>query len=219
MKPQIGLFGGSFNPIHNGHLHLVRSVKKALKLDRVILMPAGEAPHKSTAEYAPAADRLEMCRLAAKKYRWLTVSDYETRKSGKSYTVETLSALRAEYPEAEWTLMIGSDMLLSFETWKEWQEILRIARLCAVSRETGDLPALNEKADALKAECPHAEIVVLSVQAVPVSSTEIRQNLQKNADCSCLLPENVVQYIGNRHLYGKEPDQTWGERIEQGKSE
>jgi nicotinate-nucleotide adenylyltransferase len=115
--------------------------------------------------------------------------------------------------------MIGSDMLLSFETWKEWEEILRIARLCAVSRETGDLPELYEKAEMLKAECPGAETIVLSVQAVPVSSTEIRQNLQKNADCSCLLPENVVQYIGNRHLYGKEPDQTWGERIEQGKSE
>ena len=208
MKRQLGLFGGSFNPIHNGHLHLVKSVKRALKLDGVILMPAGEAPHKSTAEYAPAADRLEMCRLAAKKYRWLTVSDYETSKSGKSYTVETLRALKTEYPDAEWTLMIGSDMLLSFETWREWQEILRIARLCAVSREPGDLPALNEKAALLKAECPGAEIIVLTVQAVPVSSTEIRQNLQKNADCSCLLPENVVQYIGKKHLYGKEPDQT-----------
>ena len=219
MKQQIGLFGGSFNPIHNGHLHLVRSVKKALKLDRVILMPAGEAPHKSTAEYAPAADRLEMCRLAAKKYRWLTVSDYETSKSGKSYTVETLRALRAEYPDAEWTLMIGSDMLLFFETWREWQEILRLARLCAVSREEGDLPALNEKADALKAECPGAEIIVLSVQAFPVSSTEIRQNLKKNADCSCLLPENVVQYIGNRHLYGTDPEPAGGESIEQGYAE
>ena len=219
MKRQVGLFGGSFNPIHNGHLHLVRAVKQALKLDSVILMPAGEAPHKSSAEYAPAADRLEMCRLAVKKYRWLTVSDYETGKIGKSYTVDTLRALRAAYPDAAWTLMIGSDMLLSFETWREWQEILRLARLCAVSREPGDLPALNEKADALRALCSHAEIVVLSVQAVPVSSTEIRQKLQKNADCSCLLPENVVQYIGKRHLYEKEPDQTWGENIEQGKSE
>ena len=93
---QLGLFGGSFNPIHNGHLHLVRAVKRAMQLDGVVLMPTGEAPHKSSAEYAPAADRLEMCRLAAEKYRWLQISDYEIRKNGKSYTVETLRALCSE---------------------------------------------------------------------------------------------------------------------------
>lgn len=219
MKRRMGLFGGSFNPIHNGHLHLVKAVKKALKLDGVLLMPAGEAPHKSTAEYAPAADRLEMCRLAAKKYPWLQVSDYETSKTGKSYTVETLRALSAEMPGTEWTLMIGSDMLLSFDTWYCWQEILQLAGLCVVSRQPGDLPDLNRKAEWLKQECPDAEILVLSVQAVPLSSTEIRLNLQKNADCSCLLPENVVQYIGKKHLYGNCGNQTWGEGVEQGNAE
>ena len=85
-----------------------------------------------------------------------------------------------------------------------------MVRLCAVSRETGDLPQLHEKAEALTAQCPGAQIIVLSVQAVPVSSTEIRQNLKKNADCSCLLPENVVQYIRKKHLYGNDPEQTMG---------
>ncbi|MBQ5339104.1 MAG: nicotinate-nucleotide adenylyltransferase [Oscillospiraceae bacterium] len=201
MSRQMGLFGGSFNPIHNGHLHLARAVKRALRLDGVVLMPAGEAPHKSSAAYAPAADRLEMCRIAAKPYRWMKVSDYETRKSGKSYTVDTLRALTAQHPDTEWTLMIGSDMLLSFRTWREWQEILRLASLCAVSREQGDLPGLQACADSMKAECPDAEIRVLTVDAVEVSSTEIRQNLQNHADCSCLLPENVVQYIQEKHLY------------------
>ena len=201
MSRRMGLFGGSFNPIHNGHLHLARAVKRALKLDGVVIMPTGEAPHKSSAEYAPAADRLEMCRLAAAPYRWMRISDYETTKSGKSYTVDTLRALHEMHPDTEWTLMIGSDMLLSFRTWREWQEILRLAALCAVSRETGDLPALEAAAESMKAECPYADIRVLTVRAVEVSSTEIRQNLQKNADCSCLLPENVVQYIQEKHLY------------------
>ena len=137
MKRRIGLFGGSFNPIHNGHLHLACAVKKALKLEGVVLMPTGEAPHKSSAEYAPAADRLEMCRLAAAPYRWMRISDYETKHSGKSYTVETLHALSVMYPDIDWTLMIGSDMLLSFRTWRAWQEILRLADICAVSRERG----------------------------------------------------------------------------------
>ena len=198
---QLGLFGGSFNPIHNGHLHLVRAVKRAMQLDGVVLMPTGEAPHKSSAEYAPAADRLEMCRLAAEKYRWLQISDYEIRKNGKSYTVETLRALTAQQPDAAWTLMIGSDMLLTFSQWRAWQEILQMARLCAVSREKGDLPALNAAAETLRQQATHADITVLSVRAVPVSSTQIRKNLQIGADCSCLLPENVVKYIEDHRIY------------------
>ena len=102
MNRQVGLFGGSFNPIHNGHLHLAKSVRKALALDEVLLMPAGEAPHKSTAAYAPARHRLEMCRIAAKKFSWMRVSDYEISKNGKSYTVETLRALRETAPGTDW---------------------------------------------------------------------------------------------------------------------
>lgn len=198
---QYGLFGGSFNPIHYGHLHLAAAVHDALALDRVVLMPTGEAPHKSSAAYASATDRLAMCRLAAEKFPWLTVSAYETGRVGKSYTVETLRYLTAQYADAQWTLMIGSDMLLSFDTWRAWQEIAGMARICAVSRETGDLPLLHEKAAALRAACPHAEICVLSVDAVEVSSTEIREKLQRDADTSCLLPENVVQYIKTHGLY------------------
>ena len=201
MSRRIGLFGGSFNPIHNGHLHLACSVKRSLKLEGVVIMPTGEAPHKSSAEYAPAADRLAMCRLAAQPYPWMRISDYETQKSGKSYTVDTLRALHEMHPDTAWTLMIGSDMLLSFRTWREWQEIMRLSDICAVSRARGDLPVLKSFAEELKAECPAAEIRVLSVKAFPVSSTEIRQNLQNNADCSCLLPENVVQYIREKKLY------------------
>ena len=200
---QMGLFGGSFNPIHEGHLYLARSVRRCMRLDGVLLMPTGEAPHKSSAEYASAADRLAMCRIAAKRRPWMTVSDYEIAKGGKSYTVETLRHLRQTVPDTRWTLMIGSDMLLSFDRWHCWQEILSLAALCAVSRETGDLPALAECAEGLRAECPDAEITVLNLPAHPVSSTQIRSNLQNNADCSCLLPQNVVQYIRKHGLYLK----------------
>ena len=201
MSRQIGLFGGSFNPIHNGHLHLVRAVKRALKLDGVVLMPAGEAPHKSTAEYAPAEHRLEICRLAAENYPWMTVSDYEIRKNGKSYTVETLRALHAQHPDIHWTLMIGSDMLLTFDKWYCWQEILSLADVCAVSREKGDLPELTDKAKQLRAAAPGANITVLRTAAFPASSTEIREKLRRGADCAGLLPENALDYIAEKHLY------------------
>lgn len=197
----VGLFGGSFNPIHNGHLHLAESVYQALALDSVVLMPTGEAPHKDCSAYAPAIERFAMCKLAAEKYPWMQVSDKEIRKEGKSYTVETLLELRQEQPDVQWTLMIGSDMLLSFDQWRQWQDILQNARVCAVSREEGDLPVLQQKADALRAVVSTADIIVLSVRALPVSSTQIRENLQKNAFSSCLLPENVVQYIRVNGLY------------------
>lgn len=200
---QMGLFGGSFNPIHNGHLHLVCAVQDALKLDGVLLMPTGEAPHKSSALYASAEDRLAMCRLAAEPYPWLAVSAYETRRAGKSYTVETLRYLTAQYPEAEWTLMIGSDMLLSFDTWRCWQEIAQMARICAVSRHDGDNAALQAYAETLMQQAEHAEITVLPVGALELSSTEIREKLQNREDTSCLLPENVVQYICANGLYRK----------------
>lgn len=203
---QLGLFGGSFNPIHSGHLHLAEAVKQALALDGVVLMPTGEAPHKSSAEYVSAAHRLEMCRLAAEHFSWMRVSDYEIRKYGKSYTVDTLRALTQMHPEIYWTLMIGSDMLLTFSQWRAWQEILQMARLCAVSRAHGDLPELYAAAETLRRTVPEAEITVLPAAAFPASSTEIRQNLQNNADCSCLLPENVVQYIRKHKLYLHDAD-------------
>ena len=198
---RIGLFGGSFNPIHNGHLHLAESVYQALQLDSVMLMPAGEAPHKSSAAYASGAHRFAMCRLATKSRPWLTVSDLEIKKPGRSYTVETLRILRERHPDTAWTLLLGSDMLLTFDKWYCWQEILAYAAVCAVSREENDLPALQDAADRLKEQVPGAEVTVLRVPAFPVSSTQIRENLKNHADCSCLLPENVVPYIMKNGLY------------------
>lgn len=198
---RMGLFGGSFNPIHNGHLHLVQSVQQALSLEGVLLMPTGEAPHKSSAAYASAEDRLAMCRLAAEPFPWLSVSAYETRRIGKSYTVETLRYLTAQYPDAEWTLMIGSDMLLTLDKWREWKEITKMANICAVSRNTGDNAELQAYAETLMQQAEGAEITVLPVEALELSSTEIREKLQNREDTSCLLPENVVQYIEMHRLY------------------
>ncbi|MDD5947442.1 MAG: nicotinate (nicotinamide) nucleotide adenylyltransferase [Oscillospiraceae bacterium] len=202
---RVGLFGGSFNPIHNGHLHLAESVKTACGLDYVLLMPTGTAPHKSSAAYVDADHRYAMCQLAARAYDWLAVSDYEIRKDGKSYTVETLAHLKTQYPHVAWTLMIGSDMLLTFDRWYRWMDILEMAAVCVVSRQPGDEALLRQKAEALQQQMQQcgksADILVLSVAALPVSSTQIREKMQKNENCSCLLPENVVQYMNVYGLY------------------
>lgn len=196
---RIALFGGSFNPIHNGHLHLALTVHQQCGLDRMLLMPSGTAPHKSSDAYAPAADRLAMCRLAAEPYPWLEVSDYELTKPGKSYTVETLRYLHSRFPEDALFLLTGSDMLLSFDSWYCWQEILTLAGLLCVSRGTEPEDVLRQKAAELS---PYGQVTVVHAQPLPMSSSQIRHKIELCRKFSCYLPENVVQYIMLHGLYG-----------------
>lgn len=196
---RIALFGGSFNPIHNGHLHLAQTVHQQCGLDRMLLMPSGTAPHKSSDAYAPAADRLAMCRLAAEPYPWLEVSDYELTKPGKSYTVETLRYLHSRFPEDALFLLTGSDMLLSFDSWYRWQEILTLAGLLCVSRGTEPEDVLRQKAAELS---PYGQVTVVHTKPLPMSSSQIRHKIELCRKFSCYLPENVVQYIMLHGLYG-----------------
>ena len=196
---RIALFGGSFNPIHNGHLHLAQTVHQQCGLDRMLLMPSGTAPHKSSDAYAPAADRLAMCRLAAEPYPWLEVSDYELTKPGKSYTVETLRYLHSRFPEDALFLLTGSDMLLSFDSWYCWQEILTLAGLLCVSRGTEPEDALRQKAAELSS---YGQVTVVHAKPLPMSSSQIRHKIELCRKFSCYLPENVVQYIMLHRLYG-----------------
>ncbi|MED9892325.1 nicotinate (nicotinamide) nucleotide adenylyltransferase [Ruminococcus champanellensis] len=196
---RIALFGGSFNPIHNGHLHLAQTVHQQCGLDRMLLMPSGTAPHKSSDAYAPAADRLAMCRLAAEPYPWLEVSDYELTKPGKSYTVETLRYLHSCFPEDALFLLTGSDMLLSFDSWYCWQEILTLAGLLCVSRGTEPEDVLRQKAAELSS---YGQVTVVHAKPLPMSSSQIRHKIELCRKFSCYLPENVVQYIMLHRLYG-----------------
>ncbi|WP_281527385.1 nicotinate (nicotinamide) nucleotide adenylyltransferase [Ruminococcus champanellensis] len=196
---RIALFGGSFNPIHNGHLHLAQTVHQQCGLDRMLLMPSGTAPHKSSDAYAPAADRLAMCRLAAEPYPWLEVSDYELTKPGKSYTVETLRYLHSCFPEDALFLLTGSDMLLSFDSWYCWQEILTLAGLLCVSRGTEPEDVLRQKAAELSS---YGQVTVVHAKPLPMSSSQIRHKIELCRKFSCYLPENVVQYIMLHGLYG-----------------
>ena len=196
---RIALFGGSFNPIHNGHLHLAQTVHQQCGLDRMLLMPSGTAPHKSSDAYAPAADRLAMCRLAAEPYHCLEVSDYEMTKPGKSYTVETLRYLHSCFPEDALFLLTGSDMLLSFDSWYCWQEILSLAGLLCVSRGTEPEDVLRQKAAELSS---YGQVTVVHAKPLPMSSSQIRHKIELCRKFSCYLPENVVQYIMLHRLYG-----------------
>ena len=127
---RIGIYGGTFNPIHAAHVHLVREFIKRLSLDRVILIPTGTPPHKATHQLASGADRIEMCRLAAADIAEcpVTVSDIEVLRTGKSYTADTMTELKAQYPDDELFLLMGEDMFCTVEKWYHPERIFRRSR-------------------------------------------------------------------------------------------
>lgn len=193
-----GIFGGSFNPVHKGHIHLAENIKNELELDRIILVPSGNSPHRSMAEYADGKDRLEMLKLAAQGKEWLEVSDYELNADRISYSIYTVEHFRRKFPEDRLFLLLGSDMLLSFDKWYKFQEILKKATLAVVSRSGGDMAKLKEKAEKLS---QYGEILISEAEPFIASSTEIREKIKKNSDLTCYLEKNVVQYIKLKGLY------------------
>ncbi len=206
---RIGLFGGSFNPPHLGHMHLAESVHDALSLDEVWLIPSKISPHRSMAAYAPEEDRLAMCRLAASDYLWMRAEDYELRQERVSYTCYTVEHFAQQRPDDSFWLLMGSDMLMSFTTWHNWQEIMRHVRLAGIAREPGEYEKLLAQAEYLR---QYGETDIVNVDSFTVSSTKIREMIRKRQNYPCYLPEKIVQYIMKKNLYaGSENHEVSGE--------
>lgn len=196
------VFGGSFDPVHNGHVNLVKQIYGKVNLDEIIIMPTAISPFKQNMGRKPAsgADRLEMCRLAFADMDCITVSDYEISLSTVSYTVSTMRHLREIYPEDELFFILGSDMLFSFDKWYNYEEILSMCTLIAASREDGESDMSELEAQSKKLQ-KIGRVLLVSTDAYEMSSTEIREKIKKNSDISCYVPENVVKYILEHGLY------------------
>ena len=197
---RIGIFGGSFNPPHAGHVQLVRSAMEGLALDRVLVIPAATPPHKQMPAGSPDAEaRLEMTRLAMAELPAVQVLDLELRRPGKSYTSDTLRELRAQYPEDQLVLLMGTDMFLSLPTWHEPEVICALADPVVHSRAVqDDRQALLEQA-ALLAERYGCRPVVLDNVVVEISSTTVRRMIALQA-AEGLLPR-VWDYVREQGLY------------------
>lgn len=195
-----GLMGGTFNPPHMGHINAARAAKEELSLDRLIFIPTGTPPHKEMAEHSATTEqRLEMTYLAAKTLG-AEVSDIETRREGKSFTVYTLRELHKKYPDDELWLIMGTDMFLSLETWFCFEEIFSLASVAAVAREDDDKEKLFAYSEYLK-DKHGAKTRVLEVAALTVSSTELRPGKNRK-ELQKFLPPEVYDYIIRKNLYG-----------------
>ena len=208
---KIGIYGGTFNPPHLGHVTAARAAAELLKLDKLLLVPAGLPPHKNLPAGSPTPQqRLEMTRLAAEQTGLggrVEVADLEVHREGKSYTSDTLAALKARYPDDELWLLMGTDMFLSFQNWYKPEEILRHAGLCAFGRTEKDGETLfAPQRDFLGEKFPGSRIVTMTLpNLVDVSSTELRERIPKGKTAGLLAPA-VLGYILREHLYGTNLD-------------
>ncbi len=204
---KILLYGGTFDPPHNGHLNNLKAAMQLVKPDGVIIMPAGMPPHKQASE-TPGETRLRLCQcfstacIGAAGAPSLTISDWEVQQAARgerNYTVHTLEMLHAKHPNAAFSLCIGSDMLLSFTTWYRWQDILCLATLVVESREAGDADALQAEAARLDPSGTH--ILFASAPSMPMASNMLRAKLARGEDCSAYLPPSVCAQIATEGLY------------------
>ena len=165
---RLGIFGGTFNPPHMGHIRLVTAIADKLQLDHVLIIPASVPPHKHVLNLARSRDRFEMCRLSFEGDRRFSVSDTELLRVGKSYTYDTLCEIKKKYPDAELFLIVGSDMLATFDEWYRYHDILMMCTLCAASRK-----ATSAGSSKTSASQPHSALAryILSINFCIIASS------------------------------------------------
>ena len=208
---KIGIYGGTFNPPHLGHVTAARAVFELLKLDRLLLIPDRLPPHKDLPENSPSAqDRLEMTRLAGEQTGLgdrVQVLDLELKREGKSYTADTLEEIRRMYPDDELWLLMGTDMFLTLQAWHEPEKILSLAGIAAFGRTEEDTEELfSVQRDYLYRTYPGARIFTLTIPGVvDVSSTQLREQLAEGNGAAAL-PPAVYGYILRHGLYGVRAD-------------
>lgn len=199
---KIGIFGGTFNPIHKGHIMLAEYCMKSVGLDRVIMIPTAVPPHKISNDLASENDRLNMCRLACENKKNFSVSDIEIKRQGKSYTYETLTQLKEVYPDDCLYTIMGADMFLTLDRWKNPEIIFEKSSIITIPRDDENEIEL-EKFYKSVLKPMGADAVILPNPVMSVSSTFIRENLGKFDLISNMLDKSVYDYIIKNNLYRK----------------
>lgn len=186
---KVGIFGGTFNPVHIGHLILAEEAREKLGLDKIIFIPTALPPHKDTVDIAPASDRLKMLKLAIKGNKFFKFSDIEIKRQGRSYTIDTLKELKNKFIHDELYFIIGSDLLKYLNEWKDLNEINKMVKFVAATRPGYPLEQIP------------SYIQRLAIRAVDVSGFEVRQCIKENKSFRYLVPDKVFDYINKRKLY------------------
>lgn len=198
---KIGIFGGSFDPVHKGHLNIAQSAYEEFALDEVRFIPAGHSPNKLEAEMTSSVERAKMVALAIEDYPYFKLSMMEIEAQETSFTYLTLTRLKEQYPDTQFYFIMGADSLDYFEKWCHPEIICEKAILLVAVRKELDLPQIQEKIHDIKALFP-AEIYPIYGGKTDVSSTELRLHAKNDNSYLKMLPEKVADYILERGLYG-----------------
>lgn len=201
---RIGMYGGTFDPVHLGHLILAETCREQVRLDRIIFIPAGLPPHKQGREFTPGNARAEMLEFAIAGHAEFSVDRSEIKRSGPSYTVETLRSLRQDHPDDELFLLMGADSLAEFPLWKEPREIATLASLIVVNRGSQAPPDLAGLIPHL-GEAAVARIELVTMPGIDISASDIRRRAQQGRSLRYLVPRAVERYILEQHLYRQVP--------------
>jgi nicotinate-nucleotide adenylyltransferase len=187
---RIGILGGTFNPLHIGHLAIAEVAQERMELDRVVFVPSFEPPHKRLVYLAPAKDRLEMLRLSVKNNPKFDVSDYEVQKGGKSYSIDTVRHFQKEFgKETKLFFIVGGDSAPYLHTWKKIDELLKIVSFVVVNRPGNEDVGI---------EIPHHSVIM---PGIDISSSYIRRRILQGKSIKYLVPEEVFRYIEKHKIY------------------
>jgi len=188
---KVGIFGGTFDPIHLGHLITAQSVREIRKLEKIIFIPAFISPHKSDIITSSAEDRLNMIKLAIDGIPFFDYSDMEIKKGGISFTVDTLMELKNNYDDLEF--IIGYDNIFEFHTWKDPDEIMNLSKIIVLKRKSSHPPQFKDKY--------YHQAVFVQTRGIEISATDLRERVKKGLPINFLVPPNVLEYIHNHKLY------------------
>ena len=195
---KIGLYGGAFNPVHNGHLALAEHFKNALEFERLIFIPTHVPPHKSGDGLVSGEHRINMLSLALSGLEYCSVSDIEFRREGKSYTYDTVCELKKIYPDDEFFLIVGADQYFDFQKWYRADDIFRQVTVCSAAREN------NQYRQMLEYKSKHDNMqntVVCNFDVTEISSSKIRNMISTGQSVSEFVPDSVLWYIKENNLY------------------
>ncbi len=216
MRERVGLFGGTFNPVHFGHLKAAADVRAAFGLDRVLFVPSDIPPHKASPDLAPAADRFRMVELACRDHEGFVVSPLEVESPGRSYSVVTLAKVRGAYPGAWVLFILGVDAFLEIGTWHEYERVIAESLFIVTSRPGFDLAAaagvlagrLSDRTCRVPEGGPVDEellacygVFLLPIEALDISATDIRERVGRGERPDGLVPAAVADYIRDHQLY------------------
>ncbi len=199
-KKRIGLMGGTFDPVHYGHLVAAEEARYQFVMEKVIFVPASKPPHKSRKDISTPEQRLEMTKIAVSTNPYFTTSDIEIKRAGLSYTIDTVLAMKQVNPDWEIYFITGADVILDILTWKNIERLLRECYFVAATRPGFHLELIECKLDRLSKEAL-ARIKTIEVPALAISSTNIRQRVREDRPIKYLLPDEVEKFIYQNSLY------------------